>query len=99
MRFELNQWFNFELRWFGSGLVIDQKESLFCIPRDQFPSLFLQFSFRKKCKIFFLRRLKVGVGIRATLGTPNNFLWHAETPSFTYQFCFDSQEVLFNNGQ
>ena len=34
----------------------------------------------------------------ATLDTPNNFQWHAEASSFTYQFCYDSQEVwLFLN--
>jgi len=27
---------------------------------------------------------------RATLGTTRNFQWHAEAPSFAYQFCYDS---------
>jgi len=33
-------------------------------------------------------------GTRAKLGTASNFQWQAETPSSTYQFCYDSQEVL-----
>jgi len=33
-------------------------------------------------------------GTRDTLGTPSNFLWHAEAQRFTYECCYDSQEVL-----
>jgi len=33
-------------------------------------------------------------GMHATLATPNNFHWHAEALSFTYQFCYNSQVLL-----
>ena len=41
-----------------------------------------------------LRQGSATWGTRATFGTPSNFQWHAETPSFTYQFWYHSQEVL-----
>jgi len=41
-----------------------------------------------------LEQVAATCGTRAKLGTPSNFQWHAETPSFTYQFCYNSQEIL-----
>ena len=45
-------------------------------------------------RMIHLRQVSATCGTRATLGTPSNFQWHAETPSFTYQFGYDSQDVL-----
>jgi len=51
-------------------------------------SIFLWFCTKSE---IILEQVSTTYGALATLGTPSNFQWHAEAPSFTYRFCYDSQ--------